>query len=162
MEIKRVQEPSQEKIEEAAKLLRLHGPKVARYLSATFLIWLFGNFVFIPLAASLNIQTKIFVSLIFLIAFAIPVIRVLPVLKKLIDSFSVLPSKKLMRRGFTLEKSQNVLRHLVYVITGVIFYLLFSPFLVIFHPSVSKIALILLLIWVAVLLMRAVSILFPK
>ena len=157
-----MKELADEQIEEAVKLLRVHGKIVARNLIASLLVWLFGNLVFIPLAASLNIQTKFVVSLIFLVAFAIPIVRTLPLLKKLIDAFSVLPSKKLMRKGYTLEKSQNILRDSTYIIISGIFYLLFSPFLENIHPSISGIALILVLIWAFILLLKIVSILFPK
>lgn len=151
-----------EQIEQAVSLLRLYGKTVSINFIGSLLIWLFGNLVFIPLGESLNVQTKIIVSLIFLIAFTIPIIRTLSPLKKLINAFSVLPSKKLIRRGFTLENSQLILQYSMFIITGVIFYLLFSPFLFIIHPSINGIILILLLIWIFVLLLKMTSILLPK
>ena len=151
-----------EQIEQAVSLLRLYGKTVSINFIGSLLIWLFGNLVFIPLGESLNVQTKIIVSLIFLIAFTIPIIRTLSSLKKLINAFSVLPSKKLIRRGFTLENSQLILQYSMFIITGVIFYLLFSPFLFIIHPSINGIILILLLIWIFILLLKMTSILLPK
>ena len=154
--------PDDEQIAQAVSLLRVHGKNVSSSLIASLLIWLFGILVFIPLGESINVQTKVSVALIFLVAFAIPIIRILSPLKKFINAFSVLPSEKLMRRGFTKENSQQVLQYLLYVIAGVIFYLLFSPFLVIIHPSINGIVLIFLLIWTFVLLLKTTSIMLPK
>ena len=157
-----MEEPSREQIEESIKILKTNSEKVIMNILAALLIWLFGNLVFVPLAASLNLETKLLTSIIFFIAFTIPIIHALPGLKKSIDAFSILPFKKLVRKGFTVEESRNILRNLMYVISGVIFYLLFSSFLVIFHPSVSGIALILLIIWIFVVFLKVGTILFPK
>ena len=157
-----MEEPSREQIEESIKILKTNSEKVIMNILAALLIWLFGNLVFVPLAASLNLETKLLTATIFFIAFTIPIIHALPGLKKSIDAFSILPFKKLVRKGFTVEESRNILRNLMYVISGVIFYLLFSSFLVIFHPSVSGIALILLIIWIFVVFLKVGTILFPK
>ena len=157
-----MEEPSREQIEESIKILKTNSEKVIMNILAALLIWLFGNLVFVPLAASLNLETKLLTSIIFFIAFTIPIIHALPGLKKSIDAFSILPFKKLVRKGFTVEESRNILRNLMYVISGVIFYFLFSSFLVIFHPSVSGIALILLIIWIFVVFLKVGTILFPK
>ena len=157
-----MEEPSREQIEESIKILKTNSEKVIMNILAALLIWLFGNLVFVPLAASLNLETKLLTSIIFFIAFTIPIIHALPGLKKSIDAFSILPFKKLVRKGFTVEESRDILRNLMYVISGVIFYFLFSSFLVIFHPSVSGIALILLIIWIFVVFLKVGTILFPK
>jgi len=157
-----VEEPSREQIEESIKILKTNSEKVIMNILAALLIWLFGNLVFVPLAASLNLETKLLTSIIFFIAFTIPIIHALPGLKKSIDAFSILPFKKLVRKGFTVEESRDILRNLMYVISGVIFYFLFSSFLVIFHPSVSGIALILLIIWIFVVFLKVGTIVFPK
>jgi len=157
-----VEEPSREQIEESIKILKTNSEKVIMNILAALLIWLFGNLVFVPLAASLNLETKLLTSIIFFIAFTIPIIHALPGLKKSIDAFSILPFKKLVRKGFTVEESRNILRNLMYVISGVIFYFLFSSFLVIFHPSVSGITLIFLIIWIFVVFLKVGTILFPK
>ncbi len=157
-----MEEPSREQIEESIKILKTNSEKVIMNILAALLIWLFGNLVFVPLAASLNLETKLLTSIIFFIAFTIPIIHALPGLKKSIDAFSILPFKKLVRKGFTVEESRDILRNLMYVISGVIFYFLFSSFLVIFHPSVSGIALILLIIWIFVVFLKVGTIVFPK
>ena len=155
-------ESEEKRIEEAVGLLRLHGKKVSTNLIASLLIWLFGILVFIPLGESINIQTKTLVSLIFLFAFSLPIIWMFSPLRKLINAFSVLPSKKLTRRGFTLENSQLLLQYSMFIITGIIFYLLFSSFLFIIHPSINGITLIILLIWIFFLFLRTTTILLPR
>ena len=157
-----MEEPSREQIEESIKILKTNSEKVIMNILAALLIWLFGNLVFVPLAASLNLETKLLTSIIFFIAFTIPIIHALPGLKKSIDAFSILPFKKLVRKGFTVKESHDILRNLMYVISGVIFYFLFSSFLVIFHPSVSGITLIFLIIWIFVVFLKVGTIIFPK
>ncbi len=157
-----MEEPSKEQIEESIKILKTNSEKVLVNILAALLIWLFGNLVFVPLAASLNLETKLLTSTIFFIAFTSLIIHALPRLKKSIDAFSILPFKKLVRKGFTVEESRNILRNLMYIISGVIMYFLFSSFLIIFHPSVSGIALILLILWIFVVFLKVGTILFPK
>ena len=57
-----------EEIENFQKCLKTYGAKTIHNLLAAFLVWLFGNLVFIPLASTLNWQTKAFCSLTFFIA----------------------------------------------------------------------------------------------
>ena len=152
-----------EEIENFQKCLKTYGTKTVHYLLSAFLIWLFGNLVFIPLASSLNWQTRVFCSLVFFVAFTILVIRVLPSLKKLIDAFSIFPARKYgIKKGLSYEDSLVLFRHLLYIIFAVILYLLYFPFLSSFHPSISGIVLILLLIWIFFLTLRIITILSQK
>ena len=157
-----MEEPTAERIEESIRILKNNSEKVVVNVLAALLIWLFGNLVFVPLAVSLNPETKLVTSMIFFVVFTICVVRVLPGLKKSIDAFSVLPFKKLKRRGFTVEESQSILRNMLYVFSGVILYLLFSSFLASFHAAVNGIALILLIIWIFSVFLRLGIIAFPK
>ena len=150
-------------IENLVEYLRTYGAKTAHNLLAAFLIWLFGNLVFIPLASSLNWQTRVFCSLIFFIAFTLLLSRALPGLKKLIDAFSIFPARKYgLKKGLTYENSLVLFRHVLYIIITVFLYLLYYPFLTNFHPSISGIVLILVLIWIFFLSLRICSILFPR
>ena len=162
MERKKV-ERSEKEIENFQKCFKTYGAKTAHNLLAAFLIWLFGNLVFIPLASSLNWQTRAFCTLIFFIAFTILVIRALPDLKKLIDAFSIFPARKYgIKRGLSYENSLILFRHLLYIISAVIVYLLYFPFLTNFHPSINGIVLILVLIWIFFLTLRILLILSQK
>jgi len=90
-------------------------------------------------------------------------LRALPGLKKLIEAFSVFPARKYgLKKGLTYEDSLVLFRHISYIISAVIFYLLYFPFLVNFHASVSGIVLILVLIWIFFLSLRIFFILFPR
>jgi hypothetical protein len=158
-----VEKSSEGEIENLVMYLRIHGAKTVHNLLTAFLIWLFGNLVFIPLANSLNWQTGILCSLIFFTAFTILLLRALPNLKKLVDAFSVFPARKYsIRKGLRYENSLVLFRHILYIIVAVILYLLYLPFLTNFHPSISGIVLILVLVWIFFLSTRIFSILFPK
>jgi len=152
-----------EEIENFIEYLRTYGAKTVHNLLAALLIWLFGILVFIPLASSLNWQTRILCSLMFFTAFTILVLRVLPSLKKLIDAFSIFPARKYgVKRGLSHKHSLVLFRHLLYIIFAVILYLLYFPFLANFHPAISGIVLILLLIWIFFLTLGIISILSQK
>lgn len=129
--------------------IKTHGGSIVHLLLSAFLMWLFGNLVFIPIAVSLSWQAEIFCSLIFFIVFTVLIVRALPSLKKLIDTFSVFPARKyILKRGLSYEESVVVSKQVLYMISLVILYLLYLPFLSNFHPAVNGIALILVLIWI--------------
>jgi hypothetical protein len=152
-----------QEIKDFTEYLRTYGAKTVHSLLAAFLIWLFGILVFIPLASSLNWQTRVLCSLIFFTAFSILVLGALPGLKKLIDAFSVFPARKYsVKKGLSYEDCLVLFRHLLYIFFAVILYLLYLPFLANFHPAVSGIVLILLLIWIFFLTLRILSILSQK
>jgi len=158
-----VEKPSEGEIENLVTYLRIHGAKTVHNLLAGFLIWLFGNLVFIPLARSLNWQTGTLCSLIFFTAFTILLLRILPSLKKIVDLFSVFLARKHgIKKGLRYENSLVLFCHILYIIVALILYLLYFPFLTNFHPSISGIVLILVLVWIFFLSMRVLSILFPK
>ncbi len=152
-----------EEIENVIECLKTHGAKTIHNLLSAFLIWLFGNLVFIPLASTLNWQARVFCSLIFFVAFTLLFLKALPGLRKLIDAFSVFPARKYgVKKGLNYENSLVLFRHLFYVISAVILYLLYFPFLANFHLSIGGIVLILLLIWIFFLALRILSIFSSK
>jgi hypothetical protein len=152
-----------EEIENFQKCLKTYGAKTIHNLLAAFLIWLFGNLVFIPLASTLNWQTKTFCSLTFFIAFTLLVIRALPSLKRLIDTFSIFPARKYSTKKKLSYKNSSILfRHVMYIISIIIIYLLYLPFLTNFHVALSGIVLILVLIWIFFLILRILTVLSQK
>ena len=153
----------EEDIVNLKECLKSVGAKTVHNFLAAFLIWLFGNLVFTPLASSLNWQTKSLCSLIFFIAFTILILRTIPGLKRLIDAFSIFPARKYStKKRLSYENSIVLFRHTLYIISSIILYLLYFPFLTNFHPSISGIVLILVLIWIFFLLVKIFSILFPR
>jgi hypothetical protein len=152
-----------EDIENFQECLKTYGAETVQNLLAAFLIWLFGNLVFIPLANTLNWQTKVFCSLTFFIAFTLLVIRALPNLKKLIDTFSIFPARKYStKKKLSYENSLVLFRHVMYIISIIIIYLLYFPFLTNFHVALSGIVLILMLIWIFFLILRILTVLSQK
>ena len=154
---------SKEEIENFKECFRNYGAKTLHNLLSAFLIWLFGILIFIPLASTINWQTQVLCTLIFFVVFTVLVLRALPSLRKLIVAFSVFPARKYgLKRGLSYENSLVLFRHLFYMVSAIIFYLLYFPFLAGFHPAISGIALIMLLIWIFFLALRILLILIPK
>ncbi|MCK4477348.1 hypothetical protein KAU88_02325 [Candidatus Bathyarchaeota archaeon] len=154
---------NREEIERAIRYLRLRGQKTLTSLFAALLIWLFGILVFIPLAESLNWQTRVFVSMLFFFAFSLSIVKTLPGLKELIDVFAYfLARKHSVAKGLNHENASTLFTHLLYMICSLIFYGLYSPFLTNFHPAANGIALIAVLILIFFLLLRVFPILLPK
>jgi hypothetical protein len=153
----------EEEVNSFKECLRTHGANTVHLLLSAFLIWLFGNLVFIPLADSLSWQVKTFCTLMFFIAFTALISKALPGFKKLVDAFSVFPARKyVLKRGLAYEDSLVISQHAIYVFCLFVFYLLYFPFLENFHPTVSGIVLILVLIMVFFLALRTLIILSAK
>lgn len=154
---------AREEVENFIKYLKIHGTRTFQNLLSALLIWLFANLVFIPLANSLNWQTRVFCSLLFFIVFTIFILKALLGLKKLIDIFSIFPARKIgLKKGLGYGNSLLLFRHILYIISTVILYLLYFPFLASFHPSINGVVLILLLIWIFFLTFRIIQILSHK
>jgi hypothetical protein len=149
--------------EHASHYLRAHGQKTMSVLLTALLIWLFGVLVFIPLAESLNWQTRVSVSLTLVLAFSLMLFKTIPGVKRLVDAFSLLPAKKYgIAKGLSYEDAVTLFRYAIYIICSLILYGLYFPFLVSFHPALSGTTLILVLILMFFLLLRIFSILLPK
>lgn len=152
-----------EEIENFKRCIETYGGKTFHSLLSALLIWLFAVLVFIPLAHALNRQAEIFCTLIFFVAFSLLTSRAILGLKKLIDAFSFLPARKYgLKRGLSYENSVLLFRHLFYIVLIVIFYLLYLPFLANFHPSISGIVLISVLIWIFFLMLRLLPVFTTK
>lgn len=150
-------------INDLAQCLRNNGPTAFQSLLAALLIWLFGILVFIPLANSLNWQAGLSCSLIISTAFTVSMYRAASCLKRLIDAFSFLPARKYCARWeMSREDASTVFRYFAYIVTGLIVYALYFPFLASFHFAISGIVLIVILIWIFFLALRILSILFSK
>ena len=144
-----------EEIDNFKKTLRLNGAKTLHLLLSAMLIWLFGVLVFIPIASSIGWNAELLCSLIVLVAFTILVSRAIPGFKNLIDAFSVFPARKyLVKRGLTYHNATIVSKQILYMLSIVILYLVYFPFLVRLHPAFSGIVLILVIIVVFFLALK--------
>jgi len=154
---------NREEIERAIGYLRLHGQKALTSMLAALLVWLFGILVFIPLAESLNWQTRVLVSVLFFFAFSVLIVKTLPGLKRLIDVSAYLLARKCsVTKGLRRENALAIFKHVLCIICSLIFYGLYFPFLTSFHPALNGIALIAVLILIFFLLLKVFSILSPK
>jgi len=154
---------NKEEIKRAIEYLRLHGQKTLTSMLAALLVWLFGILVFIPLADSLNWQTRVLVSVLFFFAFSVLIVQTLPGLKGLIDVSAYLLARRYgVAKGLGRENALAVFKHLLCIVCSLVFYGLYFPFLASFHPAVNGIALIVVLVLTFFLLLKVFSILSPK
>jgi hypothetical protein len=138
-----------EEIRNFKQALRLYGAKTLHLLLSAMLIWLFGVLVFIPMASSIGWNTELVCTLIVLVAFTLLVSRAISGFKILIDAFSVFPARKyLIKIGLAKDNAVVVSKQILYMLSIVILYLLYFPFLVRLHPAFGGIMLVLVLIFV--------------
>jgi len=144
-----------EEITNFKQALRLYGAKTLHLLLSAMLIWLFGVLVFIPMASSIGWNAELVCTLIVLFAFTLLVARAISGFKNLIDTFSVFPARKyLIKRGLAKEDAVVVSKQILYMLSIVVLYLLYFPFLVRLHPAFSGIVLILVVIVVFFLTLK--------
>ena len=145
---------NQQEIKDFAESLRI-GAKTLKNLIAAFLIWLFGLLVFLPLASSLNRQIEIICSLIIIIAVTILIFGSIQNIKRIIDKFSVFPAKKfLLPRGFQKIEAQLITKQILYILSSMIGYLFYFPFLTNLHPAINGIVLLLVILLGFFLILR--------
>ena len=139
--------------------LRLYGAKTFHLLLSSVLIWLFGVLVFIPMASLIGWNSELVCTLIVLVAFTILLSRAISGFKNLIDAFSVFPARKyLIKRGLAKEDAVVVSKQFLYMLSIVILYLLYFPFLVRLNPVFSGIVLILVVIFVFFIALKALRV----
>lgn len=144
-----------EEITNFKQVLRLHGANTFHLLLSAMLIWLFGVLVFIPMASSTGWNAELVCTLIILVAFTLVISRAFSGFKNLIDAFSVFPARKyLVKRGLAKENAVVVSKHILYIFSIVVLYLLYLPFLVRLHPAFGGIVLVLVVIFVLLLTLK--------
>jgi len=117
-------------------------------LSAAFLIWLFGVLVFIPIAETINSQTKLFVNLIIFIPFTILLLKTIPRVKRLLDIFAVVLARKFKFMREVKEDDQIIVfKKFLYIVFIIFTYSFYFPFLNNFNPAINGIVLIVALLW---------------
>jgi hypothetical protein len=148
-----------EEITNFKQALRLHGAKTLRLMLSSILIWLFAVLVFIPMASSIGFSTELVCILIVIVAFTILLSRAISGFKNLIDAFSVFPARKyLIKRGLNREDAVVVSKQILYMVSIVIIYLFYFPFLVRLHSALSGIVFILVLIFVSFLVLKTLRV----
>ena len=108
------------------------------------------------MAASIGWNADLVCTLIVLIAFTIFVSGAASGFKVLMDSFSVFPARKyLITRGLSKENSIIVSKQMLYIITTIVVYSLYFPFLVRLNPAFSGIVLVLVVLFMSLLALKA-------
>ena len=142
-------------------IAREHLPGTLINLSTAVLIWLFGALVFLPAAYRIEPRgVPLACSLILLIGFSIFVSKALGGFRLLLESTSdVLAYEYMQRRKLkiSIEKLKTVVRSITHVVAALIIYALYSPFLGAIHPSLSGLALILIVLWIVWMLFKTVN-----
>lgn len=132
---------------------------VAYNLLAALLIWLFGVLVFIPIADTINAQTKLFVNLIIFIPFTILLFKAVPKVKRLLEIFAVVLVRKFkFMEGVKEDDRIVVFKKLLYIVFIIVTYLFYFPLLNNFHPAINGIVLIVALLWSLLLLFKILQI----
>lgn len=146
----------------AIKEIRDSGPKVVINAAIAILIWVFGRYVFIPIAsefALFGIPLPQMISMIVLIALAILVFSIIREVLGIIDSVSLILAYSIgARPGATEEEYASYrkgLRSIFYVLVAALIFLLFKDYLNMFHPLLSAVILLGLAIWAVFTLMSA-------
>ena len=139
-------------------MVRKEGAEVARLSLLAMLIWLFSVLVFIPLSASTGEEIRLVVTLVVMVAFSATIYRVVPLLRRVIDSLSVpLARKKRLRQRMDPADAETFVRTVLYMAMGAVVYLLYVPFLLWLHPVFAGIGLICLVIWIGLLFLRIMT-----
>jgi hypothetical protein len=122
-------------------------PRNIVYLCASVLIWIFGVLVFLPLAEEIDPEgLSILVALLIFSAFSLFLIKGFGGLGQALDVASSILAEKYRRRSGGgvegVEETRKRMRIALEVGTLAIVYLLYSPLLSRFHPSINGVALI--------------------
>jgi len=142
---------------------REHLPDTLINLFVALLIWLFGILVFLPAAYSISPRgLPLLCSLIILVGFSLFIFRSFDGLQPLLNSTSDFLAYVYIRRRnakVQVERLKTASRSISYVITALILYLLYSPFLVAIHPALNGLVLIPIILWIFWTLFKTVNVL---
>jgi len=139
-----------------------HLPDVVTNALVALLIWLFGVLVFLPAANQITTRgVPLASTIIVLVAFSVFIIRAFNSgLIPLLDSTSDVMAykyKNWKNPKISIEKMQKTVRNMVYVVTALILYLLYSPFLLTMHPALNGLALIPIILWIFWTILKTVN-----
>ncbi len=143
--------------------LRDNAPKIGINVGIAVLIWLIGNYVFIPISRGMFIEAYAvtqLVSIIILVAMFILVISILSELRSLADAAAGFAAYQV---GTTVGQVspdeignyRTAFRGLLYVLVVAAAFLLFSLQLNFIHPALAAIALLGVTVWAVATLFRS-------
>ena len=146
----------------AGEEIRNSAPKVAINVVIAILVWVVGNYVFIPISQGYFVQTwavSWLINLIVLVALAVILVLILKELRDLSDAAAGLAAYELgSRKGdVTKEELHNykiAFHGLLYVFVAAAAFLLLGNQLSLLSPAIAAIVLVLVVIWAIVTLFR--------
>lgn len=142
---------------EAREKLRLfseqHLSDVVINIFVALLIWLFGVLVFLPAAIQILPQRiPLAISLIVLIGFTVFIVKAINNgLLRLLDLSSDVITydyRNWKKTQITIEKLKPTIKSIIYIISLIILYLLYSPLLQTIHPALNGLILIPIILWI--------------
>lgn len=142
--------------------IRDSAPRIAINVLIAVLIWVIGNYVFIPIAQGYFIQAFAvpqLINLIVLVALVVLLFMILKEMRDLADSAAGIVSYELgSRKGeVTKEELHNyktAFHGLLYVFVAAAAFLLLGNQLSLLHPALGALVLILIVIWAIATLFR--------
>ena len=158
-----VSEKAREVYLEAVREIRDSVPKIIINIGIAVLIWVFTKYIFVPISLGyqfMGIPLPQLISLVMLVAVAVLVLGILREIFDIIDALAAYSAYELgARKGeVTDEELQNYkvgFRGIIYVIIIALLFLLFKDFLDVFHPVLSAIVLIVVVLWSVLMLLRS-------
>jgi len=156
--------PIEEIYIESTRKLRTSLPKFVIFIGASFLIWMFGTALLIPLGKEVfiyDIEASKIINLIVIIAILVLIMASFREIKSTADACAgfvifYVSGEKTTVNNIRLEKLQGTFRSLAYVILVSLLFLMFKNLLEQVHLALSGIALVTIVIWVIVALYSVV------
>ena len=146
----------------AVEEMRDSAPKVAINVVVAILVWVIGNYVFIPISQGYFVQTwavSWLINLIVLVALAVILVMILKELRDLVDAGAGLAAYEFgsSKGEVTKEELHNykiAFHGLLYVFVAAAAFLLLGNQLSLLSPAIAAIVLVLVVIWAIITLFR--------
>jgi len=142
--------------------IRDSAPKIGINIVVAALIWLIGNYVFIPISTGYFVETWAvpqLINLIVLVALAVLLVMILKELRDLTDAAAGIVAYEVGSRKGEVTKDElnnykTAFHGILYVFIAAAAFLLIGTQLSMLHPALAAIVLIIIVIWAIVTLFR--------
>jgi len=147
-------------MDESKQRLAASLPSLGSHILVAGLIWLFGGLVFVPLAEGFSLfgfDLAPIVSAIVIVALLVVLVRAALDIRRTADALAgiaAVSASKETTVEANLSNYRTGFRGLFYVLFAVLIYLFFLAFLVAINPAFAGFALVVLVIWSIIVLVR--------
>lgn len=147
-------------MEESRRKLSSSVPKLLIHIAVAALIWVFGQFVFVPLAATFVLfgyDLAPIISAIVVVALLIVLLRAAFDIRDTADALAGIAAvsvSKSTTEDVHIQNYQKGFRGILYVVYGVVIFLFFYSFLATIHPVTAGLVLVVLVIWSIIVLFQ--------